>query len=152
MTSDFSLPDNCSFEQAALAEPLSVLIHASRRANVSPGQNILVLGVGAIGILACALAKSLGAAHIVAIDINQDRLEFAKANGFATETYCPPNVDKAKTNEEQLRRAKINMDMALKHFAVPDGFDIVFECSGADSCIQMAIHVSSILHSEFFRC
>jgi L-iditol 2-dehydrogenase len=144
MSSDFSLPDNCSFEQAALAEPLSVLIHASRRANVSPGQTVLVLGVGAIGILACAVAKSLGASHIVAMDLIPDRLAFAKSNGFASQTYCLPKVDKAKTSEEQLRRAKINMDMALKAFGEPDGFDIVFECSGADAGIQMAIHVSFI--------
>lgn len=146
------MPDNCSFEQAALAEPLSVLIHASRRAGVSPGQTILVLGVGAIGILACALAKSLGAARIVAVDINPARLEFVKANGFATKTYCMPNVDKAKTNEEQLRRAKINMDLALKHFEEPDGFDIVFECSGADSCIQMAIHVRFSFAFQSLNC
>lgn len=76
---------HCSFEQAALAEPLSVLLHASRRAGFTPGTpwSFLVLGVGAIGLLACALAKSYGATRVVAIDINQALLDFARAQGFA---------------------------------------------------------------------
>ncbi|KAF9225880.1 GroES-like protein [Gyrodon lividus] len=136
------LPEHCSFEQAALAEPLSVLIHASRRAGLHEGQRILVFGVGAIGILACALAKSYGASQVVAIDINQQRLDFAKVNGFASQTYCLPMVDKAKTSEEQLRRARENVSIALTKFGTPDGFDIVFECTGAEPCIQMSIHAA----------
>lgn len=136
------LPDSCSFDQAALAEPLSVLIHASRRANLAAGQSVLVFGVGAIGILACALAKSMGASNIVAVDINQARLDFAKANGFAQQVFCLPTVDKAKTSEDQLRRAKESAQIALAEFNQKDGFDIVFECSGAETCIQMSIHVS----------
>ncbi|KIJ11174.1 L-iditol 2-dehydrogenase [Paxillus involutus ATCC 200175] len=136
------LPDHCSFEQAALAEPLSVLIHASRRAGLRDGQRILVFGVGAIGIIACALAKSYGASRVVAIDINQQRLDFAQANGFASQTFCLPMVDKAKTSEEQLRCARENVSRALIEFGTPDGFDIVFECTGAESCIQMSIHAA----------
>ncbi|KAJ6459723.1 chaperonin 10-like protein [Mycena vitilis] len=136
------LPENCSFEQAALAEPLSVLLHAARRAQVSKGHTVLVFGVGAIGLLACATAKSMGAAHVVAIDINQARLDFAKANGFAAETFCLPMQDKAKTTEEQLRRAKESIQTALQKFDEPDGFDVVFECTGAEPCIQMSIHAA----------
>ncbi|KIJ61605.1 hypothetical protein HYDPIDRAFT_115767 [Hydnomerulius pinastri MD-312] len=136
------LPDSCSFEQAALAEPLSVLIHAGRRAGLRAGQRVLVFGVGAIGILACALAKSKGAAEVVAIDINQQRLDFAKSNGFTSKTYCLPMVDRAKTTDEQLRRARENVSMALTEFKSPDGYDIVFECTGAEPCIQMSIHAA----------
>ncbi|KAJ6595570.1 chaperonin 10-like protein [Mycena vulgaris] len=136
------LPENCSFEQAALAEPLSVLLHAARRAQVSKGQTVLVFGVGAIGLLACSVAQSMGAAHVVAIDINQTRLDFAKNNGFAAETFCLPMVDKAKTSDEQLRRAKESVQAALLKFDEPDGFDVVFECTGAEPCIQMSIHAA----------
>lgn len=137
-----SLPHNCSFEKAALAEPLSVLVHASRRAGLTPGQSVLVLGTGAIGILACALAKSMGASHVAAVDINESRLDFAKKNGFAQQVFCFPPADKPKNAEEQLRRAKDNASVALAAFGKEEGFDVVFECSGAESCIQMAIHVS----------
>ncbi|OAX42320.1 GroES-like protein [Rhizopogon vinicolor AM-OR11-026] len=136
------LPDNCSFEQAALAEPLSVLIHAGRRANLRSGLRVLVFGVGAIGVLACALSNAYGASRVVAIDINQARLDFVKSHGFASQTYCLPMVDKAKTTEEQLRRAKENVSVALHEFNEPEGFDIVFECTGAEPCIQMSIHAA----------
>jgi L-iditol 2-dehydrogenase len=122
-----------------------VLIHAARRAGLSastPGQTVLVFGVGAIGLLACALAKSYGASHVVAIDINKQRLDFAKEQGFAQETYCLPMTDKAKTTDDQLRRVKDTISAALAHFDMPDGFDVVFECTGAEPCIQMSIHVS----------
>ncbi|KAG6819946.1 hypothetical protein H0H93_007152 [Arthromyces matolae] len=136
------LPDNCSFDQAALAEPLSVLIHASRRANLSAGQSVLVYGVGAIGLLACAVANSLGASRVVAIDINQTRLDFARDNGFASDTFCLPPADKAKTTDEQLRRAKENSQAALAAFDDPAGFDVVFECTGAEPVIQMSVHTA----------
>lgn len=136
------LPDNCSFDQAALAEPLSVLIHAGRRAKLGSGQRVLVFGVGAIGILACALANAYGASRVVVVDINQARLDFANSHGFASQTYCLPMVDKAKTTDEQLRRAKDNVTAALSKFNEPEGFDVVFECTGAEPCIQMSVHAA----------
>ncbi|KLO14417.1 GroES-like protein [Schizopora paradoxa] len=136
------LPDNVSFDQAALAEPLSVLIHASRRAQLKAGQTVLVFGVGAIGLLACALARSLKCARVVALDINNQRLEFALRNGFADAVYCLPTTDKAKTTEDLLRRSKENIAQALQTFKEPDGFDVVFECTGAEPCIQMSVHAA----------
>ena len=146
------LPDNCTFEQAALAEPLSVLLHAARRADLTPASraSVLVFGVGAIGLLACALAKSYGATRVVAIDINQTRLDFALEHGFASAVHCLPapapassGGDKAKlSTEDQLRRAKENITAALAQFEQPDGFDVVFECTGAEACIQMSIHAA----------
>jgi len=128
-----------------LAEPLSVLIHASRRVGLREGQRILVLGVGTIGILACALAKAYGATQVAAIDINQQRLDFAKANGFASRTYCLPAAPRAESADEQLRRARENVQLALAKFDTPDGYDIIFECTGAEPCVQMSVHVSGHL-------
>ena len=136
-----SLPQNLSYDEGALAEPLSVLIHASRRAALSAGQTVLVYGVGTIGLLACALAKARGCSRVVAVDINQARLSFAKRHGFAEDVLCLPASPKAKSPEEQLRRARENADRTLEAFGEDNGFDVVFECTGAESCIQMAIHV-----------
>ena len=135
------MPDSCSFEQAALAEPLSVLIHAARRSQLSRGQDVLVFGAGAIGLLACALAKARGARRIVVVDINQARLAFAKQNGFAQQTFCLPAASRPKSTEEQLGRAKESGERVLEAFQQADGFDVIFECTGAEPCIQMAIHV-----------
>ena len=77
-----------------------------------------------------------------AIDINQARLDFAKREGLAQEVYCLPMSERAKTTEEALKRAKENVMGALGVFDEQDGFDLVFECTGAEPCIQMSIHVS----------
>ncbi|KAH9852343.1 GroES-like protein [Lenzites betulinus] len=139
------LPDNLSFEQAALAEPLSVLIHAARRASFTPDSHptVLVFGVGAIGLLACALAKSYGASRVVAIDINPARLAFAREHGFAQQVHCLPAGDRAKTTEEALRRARESIGAALAEFGLPDGAELVFECTGAEPCIQMSVHAAA---------
>ncbi|KAL5522966.1 hypothetical protein ACEPAF_1233 [Sanghuangporus sanghuang] len=145
------IPENVSLELAALAEPLSVLIHAARRVGLSSKDStsttpktVLVFGVGAIGLLACTLARARGATRVVALDINQQRLAFAQSNGLADATYCLPLSNKTKsagaTQEEKLLAAKENIMAALQHFDAPDGFDVVFECTGAEPCIQMSIH------------
>ncbi|EJC99198.1 GroES-like protein [Fomitiporia mediterranea MF3/22] len=147
------IPDNVPLELAALAEPLSVLIHAARRVGLSSSskdttnKTVLVFGVGAIGLLACALARAHGASRIVALDINPQRLHFAQSNGLADATYCLPlSSNKGgkggapQTQEEKLLSAKENIMAALQTFDAPDGFDIVFECTGAETCIQMSVH------------
>lgn len=146
-----SIPDNVTYEQAALAEPLSVLIHAGRRAQITEGQTVLVFGVGTIGILACAIAKAHNAARVVAIDINQARLDFALANGFASQTYCLARAEPAKAPEDQLRQAKELAQQALSHFGEKQGFDVVFECTGAESAIQMSINVSAVVFESRYH-
>jgi len=136
------LPDDCSFDLGALAEPLSVLLHAASRADLQRGQTVLVFGVGSIGLLACALAKSKGASKVVAIDINQTRLDFAKSNGFAEDVYCLPVGERAKTAEEGLKQAKEKITSALAQFGEEEGFDLIFECTGAEPCIQMSVHAA----------
>jgi L-iditol 2-dehydrogenase len=152
------LPDNVSFEQAALAEPLSVLLHASRRAGLVPSlaredlpESIVVLGAGAIGLLACAVARTYGVPTVCAIDINQARLDFALQHGFADRVFClpaPAPADKEKDRpkpgaDEQMRRAREAADGALKHFALPEGAALVYECTGAEPCVQQAVFLAA---------
>ncbi|THG94525.1 hypothetical protein EW145_g8123, partial [Phellinidium pouzarii] len=97
----------------------------------------------AIGLLACSLARARGATKVVALDINSQRLEFARANGLADVVHCLPTGDraaKARTTDDALRVAKENIMAVLQEFDEPDGFDVVFECTGAEPCIQMSIH------------
>lgn len=144
-----SLPDSCSSEHAALAEPLSVILHAIRRASLQPGHTVFVLGTGSIGILACALARMLGASRIVAADINRARLDWTLAHGVADDVYHVPPVirpteplkSKAPGVDEGIRRSKENATEALSGFGMPDGFDLVMECTGVESSAQMGIFV-----------
>jgi L-iditol 2-dehydrogenase len=77
----FPLPDDMSFEEATFIEPLACVLRGQRRANLHPGQSLLVIGSGISGLLHVQLAKALGAGRIVAVDINDYRLKAAKKFG-----------------------------------------------------------------------
>jgi len=77
----FPLPDDMSFEEATFIEPLACVLRGQRRANLQPGQSVLVIGSGISGLLHVQLAKALGAGRIAAVDINDYRLEAAKKFG-----------------------------------------------------------------------
>lgn len=133
---------------AALAEPLSVVLHAYRRASLGPGARILVLGAGAVGLLACTLARASGATHVIAVDIEQGKLDFAAQMDWATGTYCLPRGPRV-SGAEALTAAQSSWDGLKASDAVQavegleDGFDAVFECTGVESCMQMAVMVGS---------
>lgn len=70
-------------------EPLSVAVHAVATVGcLRTAQNVLVMGAGPVGLLSLAVAKGLGAAKIIAVDINEERLDFAKSYA-ATDIYFP---------------------------------------------------------------
>ena len=77
----------------------------------------------------------------MAIDINQTRLDFAKSNGFAEEVHCLPVGERPKSAEEGLKQAKEKITSALSQFGEEEGFDVIFECTGAEPCIQMSVYV-----------
>jgi (R,R)-butanediol dehydrogenase/meso-butanediol dehydrogenase/diacetyl reductase len=85
------IPDGCADEDAALAQPLAVGLHAVRRSGVRPGQRVVLLGVGAIGSFICAALKGHGA-HIVALDIDGGRLETARALGAQETRLLSPGM------------------------------------------------------------
>lgn len=66
-----------SFDQAAVVEPLSIGAHAVRRSGLQPGENVLVIGGGPIGLGVMAFAKLQGA-RVIAMDIDEGRLAFCK--------------------------------------------------------------------------
>ncbi|KAK9479839.1 hypothetical protein V1514DRAFT_318770 [Lipomyces japonicus] len=145
------IPHSVSFESAALIEPLSVAIHASRRAQVQPGQSVLVFGAGAVGLFAAAIAKISGATTIAIADIAAGRTQFAVNNGFATHQYVVPLGPRPTTVDEKLEYAKNTADgiTGIPYDAEdPEGekigqFDVVFECTGAESCVQAGIYAAA---------
>ena len=77
----FPLPAGVSFEEASFVEPLACVLRGQRRANLQPGQSVLVLGSGLAGLLHINLARALGAGRIVATDMVDYRLEAARRFG-----------------------------------------------------------------------
>ncbi len=79
----YRLPDNVSFEEGAMVEPLAVAVHAVKRAN-HVGDNVLVLGSGTIGLLLAQVLKIYGASEVIVTDIKDWKLNLAKEFGAIT--------------------------------------------------------------------
>jgi 2-desacetyl-2-hydroxyethyl bacteriochlorophyllide A dehydrogenase len=69
--------EGLSFDELALIEPLAIGAHGIRRANISPGEFVLVIGAGPIGLAAMEFVRIAGGV-VIALDINERRLQFCK--------------------------------------------------------------------------
>jgi threonine dehydrogenase-like Zn-dependent dehydrogenase len=116
------VPDGVTDENAALAQPLAVAIHAVRRSRLAPEETCVVVGVGGIGSFVVAAAKARGTARIVAIDVDESRLATARALG-ATDTALAPGTDLARV---------------IRSFE-PDGPHVIIEATGAAHAPAAAI-------------
>ncbi|MEO0383161.1 MAG: L-idonate 5-dehydrogenase [Pseudomonadota bacterium] len=114
--------DGLSPGEAAMAEPLAVCLHATRRAVPILGESVLVTGCGPIGVLCILAARRAGADLIVATDLSDFTLEHAKQagadvtlnTGTDPEALAPYTADKGQ-------------------------FDVLFECTGAQVALTGAI-------------
>jgi len=123
----FKLPDHVSMEEGALLEPLSVGVHACRRAEVSLGDDLLILGAGPIGLVTLITAKEMGATKVVITDLVQSRLDVAKELG-ADHTLL---IEKGDTEDKLV--AKVH---ALLGGSAPNK---TVDCSGVESTNRMGL-------------
>ncbi|KAK2595641.1 Endo-1,4-beta-xylanase 2 [Conoideocrella luteorostrata] len=124
----YKLPESVSLQEGALIEPLAVAVHIVKQAVVQPGQSVVVMGAGPVGLLCAAVAKAYGASKVVSVDIVQSKLDFAKE--FAsTHTYLSQRI----SPEENAKAIK-------EHAGLPKGADAVIDASGAEPSIQTSLH------------
>jgi D-xylulose reductase len=128
----YKLPAGVSLQEGVLAEPLAVAAHAVRMVDVRPPktQSVVIFGSGTIGLLCGAVARSFGAKKVVAVDLLDHKLEFAR--GFNNARTFKPDLNASP--EENARRLIEEHDLGL-------GADAVIEASGAESSIITAVHV-----------
>jgi L-iditol 2-dehydrogenase len=144
------IPSHVSLEAAALLEPLSVAIHATRRATIEPGASVIVFGAGTIGLLTAAMAQVCGASRVLIADIDTGRVAFALKHRYATKGSVV-SIRQGESAEEKLEAAKeLAADVVEKLFAGDyayedeadvEGADIVFDCTGKEICIQAGLYV-----------
>jgi len=117
------LPDNMSFDDGAMLEPLAVTVHAAKRFPDIKGAKVAILGCGPIGILLAQSAKALGAEKVLITDVSDLRLELAKKVGvdFAVNT-----------------RNKDFGDAMVEVFG-KDKADVIYDCAGNDITMGQAI-------------
>jgi L-idonate 5-dehydrogenase len=114
--------DGLSPEEAAMAEPLAVCLHAIKQAGNIFGKKVLITGSGPIGTLSVLSARRAGAEEILVTDISDQALKFSSSVG------ADKVINTAK-NYDQIEKLQVN-----KGF-----FDLAIECSGSASGINDAI-------------
>ncbi|UNI23051.1 Endo-1,4-beta-xylanase 2 [Purpureocillium takamizusanense] len=124
----YKLPEGVSLQEGALVEPLAVGVHIVKQAAVQPGQSVVVMGAGPVGLLCAAVARAYGASKVVSVDVVPSKLDFAR--GFAaTHTYLSRRVP-PEDNAAAIR----------EHAGLPAGADVVIDASGAEPSIQTSLH------------
>ncbi|MDO7905317.1 NAD(P)-dependent alcohol dehydrogenase [Paenibacillus sp. JX-17] len=119
----FQIPDHLSFEEAALVEPFSVGIHAAVRSRLQAGETVAIMGMGPVGLMAAAAAKSYGAADIIVTDLEEVRLQAALKLGAAH----------AINVREQDAAA------VIRELTGGIGVDVAWETAGSPRALQSAL-------------
>ncbi len=79
----YRLPAHVSYVQAAMVEPLAIAYHGATRTQIGAGDSVLIAGVGTIGILTLQVVMAMGAGPIIAVDLDDKKLEKARRLGAA---------------------------------------------------------------------
>ncbi|MFC2014971.1 zinc-dependent dehydrogenase [Chloroflexota bacterium] len=119
----FLLPHEMSYEEATFIEPLACVLRGLRKAGLQHGDTVLVIGSGIAGLLYVQLARALGAGRIIAVDINDYRLE--KARSFGAEVTIHAEEDLPS------RLRQVNQDRLA---------DLVVVSTGVESALTGALN------------
>lgn len=117
-------PEHMPFDVLALTEPLACVVRAARKARVTFGQSVVVLGAGPIGHLHVQLLRTIGAAPIIVADISQERVDLALKHG----------ADIGVTEAKDLHATVLEATQAR-------GADIVIESVGLPELYKRATQV-----------
>jgi threonine dehydrogenase-like Zn-dependent dehydrogenase len=120
------MPEDMSWTDAAMAEPLTISLHGIHRGGLKAGEYCAIIGAGPIGLLAAMVALAYDA-HPILIDLVQERLDFAKELGVE---YV---INSGKEDAEARVREITGGDMAQQ----------VMECSGANAAILSTLKLVS---------
>lgn len=121
----YRLGDNTTFEQGAMTEPVACCLHGIDMCNITPGQQVVVIGAGMIGLLMMQLAKLAGAAKVALVEPVAEKLAVGKQLG-ADVVIDPINEDVAAVLKEN------GMNW----------INCVIECVGKPSTIEQAIEIA----------
>lgn len=121
-----ALPDNVTFEEAAMMEPMAVAVHAMRRAAPAVSDTVVICGLGTIGLLLLMFLKEAGVQNILAVGNKDFQKQKALKLGFPEDSYCNARRQDA--------------DKWLSERAKSIGIDVFFECVGKNETLVQAVN------------
>lgn len=119
------LPDNVSYEAAAMLEPMAVATHAMRRVGVTPEDTVVVCGLGTIGTLLTMFLIDRGVKRIITVGNKEFQKKTVMSLGIPEEYYCDSRVNDSK---EFINKLTDN-----------EGADVFFECVGRNETVSLAV-------------
>ncbi len=119
----YKLPDSLPFERAALIEAVSIAVHAVSRHVPAPDDAVLVVGSGMIGALVMQVLKDKGCRDIIAVDVDDDKLAFARRMGAG----------------RVLNAKGLDVPAATRELTGGKGADVSFEVVGHTDTVMTAI-------------
>lgn len=121
----YAIPDELSFEHAALVEPVSVAVHAVGLMDIEQGSTGVVIGTGMIGLLVVQALKVAGCTQVIAVDVDDFKLEMAKQLGAT-------HVLNVKTNDvvEKVRKLTngVGADLSVEVVGKTEPLQTAVEC------------------------
>jgi len=120
----YKLPDDISDDMGAIFDPFGNAVHTTLAFDLV-GEDVLITGAGPIGIMAAAVAKFVGARHVVITDINEYRLELARKMGAT----CALNVSEG------------NLKDVMSDLGMTEGFDVGLEMSGVPTAFSSMLDI-----------
>jgi len=125
----FKVPDGISDEVGAILDPLGNAVHTALTYDLV-GEDVLITGAGPIGLMAAAVARFVGARHIVVTDINAERLKMASAMGA--------------TRAVNVAEEGADLRDVMADLGMTEGFDVALEMSGAPGAFGQIL--DTIIH------
>lgn len=111
----WKIPDHLDFFTASLAEPLACSVRATKRAMAEhPFSNVIIYGAGTIGLLCAFVSQILGASNVIIMDIQEERLNTAKASGI----------------QHALNSNRNNLKEEVKTIVGNKGVDVIIDAAG----------------------
>ncbi len=121
------LPDNVTYEEAAMLEPMAVAVHAIRQADIKETDSVVVCGLGTIGLLIVMFLKTMGIDNILVIGNKEYQKKCIHRIGLNEKCY----YDGRKSDIKEWILNNTNRN----------GVDVFFECVGKNETISMAVDV-----------
>lgn len=146
--------DDVDFRLAVLAEPLTVGVHDVRRSGLQAGEDVFIAGAGSIGLLIGMVAEFSGAGHVLFSEIDPQRIQLARAMGFAV---ASPDASDFQARCDAVTGG-LGFDRAFEVTSVQSGFDaclrqlkkggVMVQVGMPPAGTNLGIDINKIIYSE----
>ncbi len=116
------IPDTIDFETASMLEPTNCAYRIARQANITPGSNVLIFGLGTMGLITALILKTMGASRIIGVEASKSRLEKVRSLDLIETIY----------------RSDTDWLDQVREMSSLQGVDVVIEATGVTPVLKDA--------------